>query len=164
MAIDFATLVPAVEAAYARGDIPGGDAAHRAAAAAVASRFLAVGTPYSIGLVLGPELAALALAAHRVWFAPRDLRCTDPRAAAALGGRHVSLAEACACDIVCAFEVAILSKWIRRGTHVNARDVMLDRELATAARVVDDRGLVEIAAGRVDGRSLDEITIYQCQI
>ena len=55
----------------------------RAAIGAVASRYLAVGTPRSFGLVVDHDEVATAidsLAAHRTWFAPRDLRC------AGLGG------------------------------------------------------------------------------
>src|SRR5882724_11788698 len=55
-----------------------------AAAGAIASRFLAVGAPRSFSIVINAasavEAAALALVAHRTWFAPRDLRCatSDP--------------------------------------------------------------------------------------
>ncbi|HEX5059756.1 MAG TPA: hypothetical protein VFV99_10380, partial [Kofleriaceae bacterium] len=71
-----------------------------AAAGAVASHFLAVGTPRSIGLVGGDD-AAHSLVAHRTWFSPRDIRCTSASLAAAIEGRVVSLAEALTADIVC---------------------------------------------------------------
>ena len=71
-----------------------------AATGAVASRYLAVGTPRSIGLVGSPEDAALSLEAHRTWFAPTDIRCT----VASELGRTVSLDEALAADIVCVHE------------------------------------------------------------
>src|SRR5689334_18813258 len=78
-----------------------------AAAGAVASRFLAVGAPRSFGLVIDTatqvDAAALALAAHRTWFDPREVRCAAVGAgaeelAAATGGRVASADEALACD------------------------------------------------------------------
>src|SRR5687767_669601 len=51
----------------------------RAALGAIASRYLAVGTPRSLGLIVDGtgtcEDAALSLFAHRTWFQPMDLRC-----------------------------------------------------------------------------------------
>lgn len=173
------------------------------AAGAIASKFLAVGTPRSIGLVgCGPRAAAL-LTAHRAIFpAPRDVRCADSdpalaaRFAAAHGGRVTTIEEACACDIVCTTTDArapiVRAAWVRRGTHINAMGAGGDDRhelelelLRTAKLVVGDRGetrragelraawavnaihqsqlwatLGEICAGIVDGRELDEITIY----
>jgi ornithine cyclodeaminase/alanine dehydrogenase len=163
-----------------------------AAAGAIASRFLAVGTPRSIGLVgasggglhSGTRDAALAIArasltAHRVLFAPTDVRCadTDPELARALaaelGGRAVSLEQACAADIVCLGTTVTLPRhWLRGGTHVNALAGApgLDPAiLADAMLVVDDQtdlgpgvygSLAEIAAGYKDGRQLDEISLF----
>lgn len=143
-----------------------------AAAGAVASHYLAVGTPRSFGIVIDAdtdaEPAALSLAAHRTWFAPRDVRCAAmatgaPELAAATGGRVVSVDEALACDIVNVYStrVRITPAQLRRGTHVNAvaADV-LDPELLTLATVVHEAGLPALAAGLVDGRQLDEITIF----
>jgi hypothetical protein len=146
-----------------------------AAAGAVASRFLAVGTPRSFGIVIDGvaevAAAALSLAAHRTWFAPRDVRCASiaPGAtgaaelAAATGGRAVSLDEALACDIVNVYSprVRIAPAQLRRGTHVNAITAdVLDPELLALATVVPDPGLPALAAGLVDGRQLDELTIF----
>jgi hypothetical protein len=132
----------------------------RAATGAVASRYLAVGTPRSIGLVGDPAQAARSLAAHRTWFAPTDIRCT----AASDLGRTVSLAEALAADIVCIHEpIAMVARALRRGTHVNVLvpDFALDAELAQIAVVSRrDPDLARLAAGLVDGRQLDEITIF----
>jgi hypothetical protein len=143
-----------------------------AAAGAIASRYLAVGTPRSFGIVIdGPADAAAAawsLAAHRAWFAPRDIRCAAAgdgatELAAATGGRPVSVDEALACDIVNVYsrELRILPASLRRGTHVNALWLgTLDPELLALAAVTREAGLPSLAAGLVDGRQLDELTIF----
>jgi len=132
------------------------------AAGAVASHFLAVGTPRSIGLVGGDE-AAHSLVAHRTWFSPRDLRCTSASLAAMVEGRVVPLAEALTADIVCIHTpLALAAAQLRRGTHVNAlAPVELDAELRSLATIVDEpNGLPGLAAGLVDGRQLDELTVF----
>jgi hypothetical protein len=147
--------------------------AHAAAAAgAVASRHLAVGTPRSFGIVIDDAAdvaaAALSLVAHRTWFAPRDLRCASLGAGAAelataMGGRVVSLDEALACDIVNVYSphVRIAAAQLRRGTHVNALTAgVFAHELLAVATVVPEAGLPALAAGLVDGRQLDELTIF----
>lgn len=142
-----------------------------AAAGAVASRFLAVGTPRSIGLVGGRMASALSLAAHRVWFRPADIRCAgeadaaDAAAIAAeLGGRAASLDEALAADIVCIHvSLALPAARLRRGTHVNAlaAGIELDEALRTLATIADEPdGLPALAAGLRDGRQLDELTVF----
>jgi hypothetical protein len=160
-----------------RTDLPAPDRrAHAlAAAGAVASRYLAVGAPRSFGIVIddaaGVPAAALSLVAHRTWFAPRDVRCASiaPGAggaaelAAATSGRAVSLDEALACDIVIVHgpRVRITPAQLRRGTHVNALTAgTLDPELRALATVVPEAGLPALAAGLVDGRQLDELTIF----
>jgi ornithine cyclodeaminase/alanine dehydrogenase-like protein (mu-crystallin family) len=189
-AAEAALVALAQPAAAARGEVapaPGGAPAPvdaetarlaLAATAAVSSRFLAVGTPRSIGLVGGGPLARDLLALHRVLFAPREVRCAgaDPaeaaRLAAEVGGRVTSIAEACACDIVCALASArpIARAWIRGGTHLVAAGATLEPALLAAAKVVGDGPappgthmwgtLAAIAAGHQDGRELDEISIY----
>jgi hypothetical protein len=139
-----------------------GDARARAAAGAVASHYLAVGTPRSISLVGGDD-AAHSLVAHRTWFNPTDIRCTSGSLAAALGGRVVSLAEALTADIVCIHEpMALAAAQLRRGTHVNALvEIELDSDLRAVATIVDEAsGLPAMAAGLVDGRQLDELTVF----
>jgi hypothetical protein len=143
-----------------------------AAAGAVASRYLAVGTPRSFGIVIDDateaDVAALSLTAHRTWFAPRDVRCATtgtgaPELAAATGGRVVSIDEALACDIVNVYSTRtrILPAQLRRGTHVNAVSVdVFDPELLALATVVHEAGLPALAAGLVDGRQLDELTVF----
>ena len=145
----------AVERAYvaaATGAVPtGGDPVHRrralAAAAAVASRYLAVGTPRSFGIIGGtPEDEALALEAHRTWFAPREIRRGD---------------HALAADIVCIYDnTPLRAVQLRRGTHVNVLGPSaIDRDVV--AVITDEpRGLPALAAGLVDGRQLDELTIF----
>jgi len=142
-----------------------------AAAGAVASRHLAVGSPRSFGIVIDAvaevEAAALSLVAHRTWFSPRDIRCASTATgaaelAAATGGRAVSLDEALACDIVNLYSarVRVAPVQLRRGTHVNARIAgVLDPELLVLATVVPEAGLPALAAGLVDGRRLDELTV-----
>ena len=144
-----------------------------AAAAAVASRFLAIGTPHSIGLVGGTdEERAAHLDAHATWFAPRELRVAGgnlpahPTAAV----RAATIAEALACDIVCvlAHNGAIARSSIRSGTHLNlAPGIAIDDALRAFAIVVPESGapmtLARIAAGFDDGRQLDEITIFVAQ-
>ena len=187
--------VQAVERAYvaaafgtaAEGDVaalatPAGSAElaalAAAAAGAVASRFLAVGTPRSIGLVGDPAAGELSLHAHRVWFQPADIRWAaaaapaaagppgppaSPDRAAELGGRAVSLDEALAADIVCIHApLSLAAARLRRGTHVNAlAAVVLDDELRALATIVDEpAGLPALAAGLRDGRQLDELTVF----
>lgn len=140
-----------------------------AAAGAVASRFLAVGTPRSIGLVGGALPSALSLAAHRVWFQPRDVRWASLGAGDAASSppvpelRPVSLDEALAADIVCIHApLALAAAQLRRGTHVNAlAAVTLDDELRALAAISDEAtGLPALAAGLRDGRQLDELTVF----
>lgn len=146
-----------------------------AAAGAVASRHLAVSAPRSFGLVIDDvaevAAAALSLVAHRAWFAPRDVRCASTASGAAgatelataTGGRAVSLEEALACDIVNVYaaRIRITPAQLRRGTHVNALVAgVLDPELLALATVVPEADLPALAAGLVEGRQLDELTIF----
>jgi len=140
-----------------------------AASGAIASHFLAVASPRSFSLIVDDasqhDVAALSLEAHRTWFQPRDIRCTDAVLAARTGGRTVALAEALAADIVCvhANTIAIAASALRRGTHVNVLGDprCLDAELLALATVIDAAGLPALAAGIVDGRQLDELTVFR---
>jgi hypothetical protein len=177
LAVERAYVAAAVGGQPVPGEPPAITVARRqaraiAAAGAVASRYLAVGTPRSFGIVIddatGVDAAALALIAHRTWFAPRDVRCAavgDGAAelAAATGGRAVGIDEALACDIVNVFggRVKIGAMQLRRGTHVNAVSAaVIAPELIAVATMVHEAGLPALAAGLVDGRQLDEITIF----
>ena len=139
-----------------------------AASGAVASRFLAVGTPRSLALIVDDDAqldaALLSLEAHHTWFSPADVRCTSAALAARAGGRAVTVAEALAADIVCSLGATpIAPSQLRRGTHVNALGDprALDPELLALATVVDAESLPAMAAGFVDGRQLDELTVFR---
>jgi hypothetical protein len=147
-----------------------------AAAGAVAARYLAVGRPRSIGLIGDPVAAALCLAAHRVWLDPRDLRCAlGAGGGAQVGGRDVAIAEALAADVVCIAgriasglgpDAPLAAVQLRRGTHVSVLapepPVPLDAELRALATIADEGagGLPALAAGLIDGRQLDELTVF----
>lgn len=149
----------------------GGESPQRLAAAsgAVASRFLAVGSPRSVSLIVDDEtqhdFAQLSLEAHRTWFSPADVRCTSAALAARTGGRAVSVGEALAADIVCVHgrAIEISAGALRRGTHVNVLGDprCVDAELLALATVVDAASLPAMAAGFVDGRQLDELTLFR---
>ncbi len=163
--MDLRDRVLAVEKAYVDAAVGkllpagSGDPAMAAAiAGAVASHFLAVSVPRSFALIGDDTNAALSLAAHAVWFAPKDIRSVGNAI-----GRTVSLDEALAADLVCAHvPLALSASQLRRGTHVNAlAGARLTDELAALARVAHETpGLGQLAAGIVDGRSFDEITIF----
>ena len=175
-----ADWVLATERAYVAaatgGSVPtGGPDGHlpraRAALGAAASRHLAVGMPRSFGLIVDGtttiEDAALSLSAHRTWFQPSDLRCAGAGAAelaGAIGGREVTLAEALACDIVCVHAAILIDPaQLRRGTHINVLvpNATFAEELARVATITHETpGLAALAAGLVDGRQLDEITVF----
>jgi ornithine cyclodeaminase/alanine dehydrogenase-like protein (mu-crystallin family) len=130
---------------------------------AVASRYLAVAAPHSFAIVGAGAMAETSLLTHRVWFAPRDVRCTDAVVARRVDGRVVDLADALTADIVCIGEpIALAAGQLRRGSHVNAlAGATLDDELAASARVVVGvPALAAIVAGHIGGRELDELTIY----
>ncbi len=147
-----------------------------AAIGAVASRYLAVGTPRTMGLIIDDasrETGALSIEAHRTWFKPSDIRCALVEGAnpgsIIDGTRATSLAEALACDIVCVHAQLFLdSRDIRRGTHINVLTpghahggAMIGDELEKIADITHEvPGLGQLAAGFVDGRQLDEITIF----
>lgn len=136
-----------------------------AAMGAVASHFLAVGTPRTLGLVLGTidqlPLGQLSIDAHRTWFAPREIRCALVDGSKPVGAT-ATVSEALAADIVCVHvPLAIHAAKLRRGTHINAlANVTLDEDLAKLATVVDEVGLGRLAAGHIDGRQLDELTVF----
>jgi hypothetical protein len=128
-----------------------------AAIGAIASRYLAVGTPRTLGTIVATAtdepLAQMSVEAHATWFAPRELRNV-------VIDRGDSIANALACDIVCVHApITILPSDLRRGTHVNAlATCTFDDELLRISTVVRDLG--PVVAGFVDGRQLDEITIF----
>jgi len=140
-----------------------------AAIGALASRHLGVSMPRTLGLIIAsPDQLAhaqLSLEAHRTWFAPRELRCAtvDGRKVDAFGA-PATVTDALACDIVCIHvPLALAAPKLRRGTHINALAACtLDDDLAALATVVAETpGLGKLAAGLIDGRKLDEITVFQ---
>ncbi len=123
-----------------------------AATCAIASRFLAVGTPRTIGLVGPAPLADLCLEAHRAYFTlPSEIRRD------AIHG----LRAACAADIVCVVDpdARIDPTWLRAGTHVNLIRGALTGA-APRAILIDTAALAQIVCGHRDGRQLDELTIF----
>jgi len=137
-----------------------------AAAAAVAARFLAIGTPRSLAVIGAGPAAVACVRAHATWFAPRELRCTDADVAAALADtgaevRVVPRAQALAADIVCVLDGEVAATDIRSGTHLSlAPGATVDAALRARAMWVDEPELARTAAGLVDGRQLDEITVF----
>ncbi len=149
--------------------------------AAVAAKFLGVGTPRTLGLAGCGDLAPLVLSAQRAYAAPRELRVFEAvpveaaRVADTVGGRVASLAEACACDlVVCAGRISVRREWVRGGTLITVldTDVAIDPVLLAAAQVYGDlvpagapagfrlvASLSAVAAGLVDGRVLDEVIV-----
>lgn len=155
-----ADWVLAVERAYVAAATGGERDRALAALGAVASRYLAVGTPRTLGTIVktvaDAPLAQLSVEAHATWFAPREIR----HIVLDRGDPHAS---ALACDIVCIHApMTVRARDLRRGTHVNAlAQVMLDPELKRLATIVHEiPGLGQLAAGIVDGRQLDEITVF----
>jgi len=107
------------------------------------------------------EEAALSVTAHRTWFAPREVRCTDAAVAHGVAGSLASLGEALACDIVCVHSpIEVRAAQLRRGTHVNLLAGTIDDDLRRLATVTEESGLGPLAAGLVDGRQLDELTVF----
>lgn len=156
-----------------------------AGVSAVAAKFLAVGTPRTLGIVGGGR-AAMLLAAQRAYATPRELRLYQPDAAAAeatvrlvagspVSARATDLRTACACDIVVVDGAVTLEReWLRAGTLVTvlAADAVLAPAILAAAQVytVTDPSeappgvrvhatLAAVAAGLVDGRQLDELIV-----
>jgi ornithine cyclodeaminase/alanine dehydrogenase len=124
------------------------------AAGAVASKYLAVGSPRTLGFIGCGVQARVLLAAHQVLFPRLELRMADlhadaaERFAAEAGGRAVSLADAAACDIVCTSTPSrtpvVQRAWIGAGTHINAMGAdgpgkqELDPAILRDAKVVID--------------------------
>jgi hypothetical protein len=102
--------------------------------------------------------------AHHAFFRVPAVRCATPEAvAASVNGVITSIAEALACDIVCIHvPIELRAAQLRRGTHVNVlAGAQLDHDLARLATVVHEvPGLGQLAAGLVDGRQLDELTVF----
>lgn len=125
------------------------------AAAGVATRHLAGGTPRSLGFVGCGVQARYLLDAHRVLYSNLRLAMADVsneaarRFAEEAGGTVTTIAEAAGCDVVCTStpvrSPVVEARWIRPGAHINAMGAdapgkqELDDEILRAGRVfVDD--------------------------
>jgi ornithine cyclodeaminase/alanine dehydrogenase len=125
------------------------------AAGAVASKYLAVAKPRSLGFIGCGVQARVLLEAHRVIYGgDLELRMADVRGAAAAafareaGGRVATLEHAAACDIVCTSTPSrtpvIERSWVRQGTHINAMGAdgpgkqELDATILLAGKLVID--------------------------
>jgi ornithine cyclodeaminase/alanine dehydrogenase len=124
------------------------------AAGAVASKYLAVQKPRTLGFVGCGVQARVLLDAHRVLYEGLELRMADRDASAAerfaieAQGVAVTTEEAAACDIVCTTTPArspvVLRSWVSEGTHINAMGAdapgkhELDSKLLSDAKVVID--------------------------
>ena len=165
LAVERAYVASATRGNPKRGGDPKNLPRARAAIGAVASRYLAVGTPRTLGLVAQEQEiaeAALSVTAHRTWFSPREIRCTSPTLATGVAGVVATLDEVLASDIVCIHSRhAIRAGQLRRGTHVNAlAHVTLEDDVRRLAMATTEDGLGALAAGLVDGRQLDELTVF----
>lgn len=149
------------------------------AAGAVASRYLAVGQPRSLGFVGCGVQARVLLAAHRVVYGDAlALHMADASASAAeafaaeAGGQAVSVQRAAGCDIVCTStpsRTPVVDRgWIAGGAHINAMGAdghgkqELDPAILRSAKVVvDDReqachsGEINVPLARGDLRGED---------
>lgn len=164
------------------------DAAAFAALAAISSRFMAIGTPMTLGLV-GVEAAslpaaALLLAAHDVYFAVPEIRVLGDASlatelqqllASSTARRPVlprigaaATTAAWASDIVCCLGATALDvTLLRRGTHVIVPSAppplpslaQSNAWLLAAHNDTANSELARMAAGIVDGRQLDEISV-----
>jgi ornithine cyclodeaminase/alanine dehydrogenase len=124
------------------------------AAAAVASKHLAVQHPRSIGFVGCGVQARFLLEAHRVLFDGFEVRTIDisseasARFASEAGGAVVSVEQAAGSDIVCTATPSrapiVKRAWVRSGTHINALGAdapgkqELDPAILADAKVVID--------------------------
>lgn len=125
------------------------------AAGAVASKYLAVAEPRSLGFIGCGVQARVLLDAHSaVYGSSLELRLADNNPAAAerfaaeTGGQVSSLESAAACDIVCTSTPArapvVWRSWVSPGAHINAMGAdapgkqELDPELLTYAKIVID--------------------------
>jgi ornithine cyclodeaminase/alanine dehydrogenase len=136
------------------------------AAAAVASKYLAVGRPRTLGLVGAGVQAGVLLDAHRELYGDLQAKVADrqPDCARSFaderGGHVVSVEEACAADIVCTSTPSrapvVMREWVGSGTHINAMGAdgpgkqELDPELLAVATVVIDEPHQALHSGEIN--------------
>jgi len=136
------------------------------AAGAVASKYLAVGEPRTLGFVGCGVQARVLLSAHRALFSGLQLKMADidsthaERFARSTGGAAVSIEEAAACDIVCTSTPSrapvVERPWVRAGTHINAMGAdapgkqELDPAILRDAQVVIDDAHQALHSGEIN--------------
>ena len=148
---------------------------------ALASKFLAVATPRSLGLIAVGSAAEDVVAYQSAWAAPRDIRVVGEinRGQAARGWKSTNVEHALAADVVvigadAGLPTAQLPELVRKGTHLTywapSCDLLaplLPFCTLTVDRIAHPRQasvLAEVVAGLVDGRVLDEITVLHLPI
>ena len=158
----------AIEAAAVAGEPSPAPASsqqlHFAALAGLGSKYLALGTPASLGLIGDSSAAPALLAVHQLLFGPLEIRYAD----------QLSIEEALASDIVCLptsseFEV----QWIADATHLNlidsghwsagATELLRSAQIATVGApqrpIPNHHGsLADVITGKVSGRMGEELT------
>ena len=136
------------------------------AAAAVASKHLAVSAPRTLGFIGCGVQSRHLLDAHRVLYSDIELRMADANTEAAAafaaeaGGTVSSIEDAAACDIVCTTTPVrtpiVLREWVSAGTHINAMGAdgpgkqELDPEILRAAKLVIDDEHQAFGSGEVN--------------
>ncbi len=136
------------------------------AAGAVASKYLAVGEPRTLGFVGCGVQARVLLSAHRALFSGLQLKMADidsthaERFARSTGGAAVTIEEAAACDIVCTSTPSrapvVERPWVRAGTHINAMGAdapgkqELDPAILRDAQVVIDDAHQALHSGEIN--------------
>lgn len=152
-----------------------------AAISGLGSKYLAVGSPESIGLVDCGAAATWLIECHELLFGKLRFKLAgDNVVDSSWSGGSSTLRcqseEAFACDIVCApCTLDFDSNWIAEATHLNLRyqapgpsasscvamaSCGVTLESTHAEGVVRSHGsLAEVITGRVSGRMADELTI-----
>lgn len=147
----------------------------RAALAGLGSKFLAIGSPESIGLADCGDDAAALYACHEIQFGPLKIRAAgDNRLETPTDISHCSIEESMACDLVCLSTTqAFAPEWIADATHLNIVDtgpwsagMQALADNATITWVGTPRhslrsthgSLADVIRGKVSGRMGEEIT------
>ncbi len=143
--------------------------------AGLGSKYLAVGSPESIGILTTPTLALPLMAVHRLLFGDDlQFRLLHPCENVA-NATTTDMEQVCACDILCApSDAAIDAYWLAEATHVNLTECSLwspgFTSLAQFASATLQYGsnavvgnlhgqLADVITGTVSGRMGEEITL-----
>ena len=143
--------------------------------AGLGSKYLAVGTPASIGILAAPTLALPLMAVHRLLFG-NDLqfRLLQPYENIT-NATATDIEQVCACDILCApSDAEIDAYWLADATHVNLQEnsvwspgcaslaqvASATLQCRSNAMVSNLHGqLADVITGKVSGRMGEEITL-----